>query len=766
MSDYCHSELGVALARELHPLTDLNEINQRLQFSAECISWLPHHHEINLENLRNLRPLFEERQQQVFAFEELQQIAENCRLTGILKAWETELGDYPNLEKRIKRLIPFAWVVERFEQVFSPEGEILDTASPTLAAIRRKQRGMRDQIIKTLSDKFQDARFEKFLQEKIITQRDDRYVIPIKESTIAFVPGIVKGRSSSKASVYIEPQEVVGLNNELILLQEKEKAEIFRILSQFTNDILPLEDSLLRNTAVMQELDFYFAVARLGQILQARVPELSEEPILKLYRARHPLLIMQLRDIRKVIPFDLELGNETSLLVLSGPNTGGKTVTLKSVGLLAMMALSGLPIPVSDGTVIGKFSYFFADIGDEQSLESALSTFSSHISRIKGMLHQADQHSLILIDEIGAATDPEQGSALAQAIIEKLVEKQVRGVVTTHYMALKLFAEQTVGCMNAAMQFDASKHAPTYQFVPGLPGDSFAIEVAASLGLEEELIDRARSLAGQQQVEMTHIIGKMQEQKKELAKLTYQHKLQTRLLEQKVKEYEESLSKQDQVMKETRKKGIVDARDFLTLMQKQLYDELGEIRKLDREERKQKMEEALQKIQMQQQELGEEVKKLSPAKNLGQQFILEVGATVWLEDFDTSAQIVDMNGKDITVDMNGIRFQTTAERVKPFKQKQKEATTSGKTVRTQSMSAKFELKLLGLTFDEARPRIDEFIDEAISASLNKLRIVHGKGTGVLRSKVRQYLQRHKHVKGLQTPPPEAGGDGVTIIELR
>ncbi|MCK4653673.1 MAG: Smr/MutS family protein, partial [Candidatus Cloacimonetes bacterium] len=478
---------------------------------------------------------------------------------------------------------------------------------------------------------------------------------------------------------------------------------------------------------------------------------------MNLINARHPLLLETMDNFDDVIPFNLELGSDFKLLLISGPNTGGKTVTLKSVGLLTLMALSGLPIPANSESSIGIFRDVFADIGDNQSLENALSTFSSHIKNIKEMVKSGDINSLILIDEIGAATDPEQGSALAQAILEKLTERNVLGVITTHYTALKIFAEQHENCINAAMQFDPGKHLPTYQFKLGLPGNSFAIEVASQLGMDEILIDRAKELTGNQNVELTDLLKRMTEEKMELSRQNYQSQLKTALLNKKISEHQNKIEQLEKETKKIRKNSIKEARDFLITLQKELNEEISNIKKLNKEKRKNLLEKSLQKITEINREFTEEEEELLEVKRSPVK-IPKIGQTVWIKEVEMEGEIIEISNNSIKVDMNGIFLTTSKDNLYQVTKAGKKPIKS-KVISVPKKDIKLELKILGYRFDEALPEIEAFIDNAVMNGLSSVRIVHGKGTGALRSKVRQYLKNNKKAVDFFTPPPSAGGDG-------
>jgi len=759
----CQSAPGKELANSLMPLTDRNEIIYRLDLTSEIQELLLRNIRFDFSALSNIKKLLEEIKHEVFNFEEFDQIYKNVSLSNrIIKEFK-DLEDCPLFSQQLEKITDLPVLENEFERIFTPDGEVKDSASTELARIRKRKKQLRKSVISNLNKKIEELSALNLVYDKIVTQRDGRFVIPVKEGTTAQVQGIVHGRSSSRSSIYLEPAEVVNTNNEIDLLTSEEKEEIYRIFRKFTGDILLEKTTILSNIKTLNTFDFYFAVAGVSNRYKAEKPVIIDKPEVNLIEARHPLLIETFNDIKKVIPFSVELGKDYNLLLISGPNTGGKTVTLKTVGLLSMMALSGIPIPARPESEIGIFEHFFADIGDFQSLENSLSTFSSHISNIKKMLENANERSLVVIDEIGAATDPEQGSALAQSILEELVKKQVIGIITTHYTSLKLFAERSENCINAAMQFDPEKHSPTYQFKLGLPGNSFAIEVAAQLGLDQDLITRAKALAGNQNVELTDLLKKMSQQKNELAQHNYQFKLKSSLLGLKVKEYESKISNLKSEEKTIKKKSLREARDFLATLQKDLNQEISSVKKSNKKNTD--LKKTLNRVVQLNHKLRKEEEDLTPI-NLKPVVNPKVGETIWVKDFEDIGEIINIKDELIKVRINEIQYTTGIDNLFQLDKKEAKKETVRARIQVPEKQFNFELKLLGFRFDEARPEIDLLIDNARVNGLLMVRIVHGKGTGVLRKKVRQYLRSHKKVKEFHTPPPEAGGDGVTVVSLK
>ncbi len=760
----CHSDLGREIALSLTPLTNKEEIEYKLSLTSEFQELLKNKISYNFENVSGINELLLDFKHQTYDFYEFKKIKFNVSTANRISKDIKELEDYPLFLEIVKKIKPLYDIENQFSRIFTPEGDVKDNASSALLSIRKRKKNLREKVISNLNIKIRECASRNYMFDEIITQRDGRYVIPVKDSSIPFIPGIVHGRSGSKSSVYIEPEEVVGMNNEIDLMDSEEKEEIFRIFKSYTKDILNCKDKILENTNLLKSLDYYFAAARISNNYNSQKPKIDKHPVINLIQARHPLLIETFDSIEKVIPFDLELGKDYRLLLISGPNTGGKTVTLKTVGLICLMALSGLPIPAEADSRIGIFSGFFADIGDYQSLENSLSTFSSHIKNIKEMIDKGDENSLILIDEIGAATDPEQGSALAQSILEKLVENKVIGVITTHYTALKIFAEQNQSCTNAAMQFDPERHSPTYQFKLGLPGNSFSIEVASQLGLNKNLINRAKNLAGNQNVELTDLLKKITEEKNELSRQNYEYKLKTYLLNQNITEYQKKIESMEKETKKIKKSSIREAREFLATLQKELNLEISNIKKSEKKERKELLDRSFQKIVKMNEQFGKIEDELSPVilKPIEK---TEIGQKVWVKDFDGEGEIVEIKDSLIKVNLNDFIFSTTRDNLYQVTGSSSKKELKKKSITVPSQNVKLELKILGYRFDEALPEIETFIDNACMNELNIIRIVHGKGTGALRNKVRQYLRTNKKVKEFYSPPPALGGDGVTVATL-
>ncbi len=764
ISDQAESNITKKYISTILPLKDKKNIEKKLATYSEFKEFIDEYSAVSCEKLSDLDEVFKHL---IFNFEEFKQIYYSIKMSNEFRNKVEQIKDEENFKKIItisKSITLMIGLERRFTEIFNDEGEVLDNASHKLSSIRKRKKAARNRIFKILKGKFTNPQTEKFIQDKIITQRNNRYVIPVKENSVGFSDGIVHSKSGSKSSVYFEPKEIYGFNNEMNTLADDEKQEIYRIFTEYSAEIISQKNEILENVEVLKIVDYYQAICKYAKKVKANVPEIVDEPNLQLLNARHPLLIIQFNDRNKVIPFDLSIDEKFRILLISGPNTGGKTITLKAIGLLTTMALSGFPIPASSNSKIGIFTSFFADIGDEQSLENSLSTFSSHINRIKKLTTFGNERSLALIDEIGSATDPEQGSALAQAIVEDMVQKNMVGVITTHYTKLKVFAEQNDKCVNASVQFDPMTHNPTYKFNLGIPGNSFAIEIATKLGLNENLIKRAKELTGDLNVELTDLIKKIDEQRKELGKEIYSFQLKNKLLERKISEKDNIIKDLESSKKEILKKSKIKAQEYLLELQQKMNTEIEEIKKTDRIERKRLLKESLKNASTINQSISNDLKKINH-KNFEKIEKPEIGQNVYVNDFDSTGRIIDFGKNWVKVEVNGFHYKTSLDKISPAKaQKEKKGyATNGISIADKSIN--LEIKLLGMTFEEAKPLVDEFIDNALLGGLNKVRIVHGKGTGVLRRKIRQYLRKNNRIVEFYSPPQEAGGDGVTVVSF-
>ncbi|HLS90880.1 MAG TPA: endonuclease MutS2 [Limnochordia bacterium] len=661
------------------------------------------------------------------------------------------LEDFPHIEKEVGRCI-------------DQEGNVVDHASERLAQIRGRLRRLRQRVREHLDALIRSPRMQKFLQEPIITFRGGRYVVPVKQEYRGEVPGIVHDQSASGATLFIEPLGAVELNNQIREAEGEEEQEVERILTALSALVAKAGETLIFTIEIAAELDFIFAKAHLASEWRAVRPELNERGVIRLYQARHPLLQGE------VVPIDVHVGDEFTALVITGPNTGGKTVTLKTIGLFALMAQAGLHLPADPGSEMGVFRHVFADIGDEQSIEQSLSTFSSHMSNIVSILKRADAGSLVLLDELGAGTDPTEGAALAIALLEHLIQRGCRVVATTHYSELKHFAYTHPKARNASVEFDVETLRPTYRLLVGVAGHSNAFAIAARLGLDPKIIARAREEIGQQERRVDEAIRSVEVDRSTAARERREAELlKKRYLElsQKYHEaFERLKASREAVLEEARR----EAKALLARAQREADELLGRLRKAgggpDLEE-----EAARARARFSQwlQEL-EEPEPAPVAEEGVDPKELRAGMMVRIRTFGQVGEVLEVSptGK-VLVQAGPMRVSVDATDLvieRAVKSDQEPAAKSPVQVSLQKATElKSELDLRGLLVSEALDQVDKYIDDAILSGATRVRIIHGKGTGALRDAVRKFLENHPRVSGFRFADPAEGGTGVTVVEF-
>lgn len=669
-------------------------------------------------------------------------------------------GNYPALSEIAQGIIECPKLVTEIERCISNQGEVLDSASPTLARVRRQLAVARDRVLEKLSRLLTSPDAAGYLQEPIITQRGGRYVVPIKAEYRGRMQGIVHDQSASGATLFVEPLAIVDLGNQWREHQLEEQREVERILRELTTLVAAHGTEIQGTVAALARLDLAFAKAQYAFALKASEPALLPDKgkeYLRLIRARHPLLPAD-----TVVPIDVELGGDFSILVITGPNTGGKTVALKTVGLLAVMALCGLQIPAAEGSGTRVFGGIYADIGDEQSIEQSLSTFSSHMGNIIRILAKADEGSLVLLDELGAGTDPTEGSALARAILSQLLQRRIPAMATTHYAELKLYAQATEGVENASVEFDVATLSPTYKLTVGLPGKSNAFAIAKRLGLAQSIIDQAQGFISSEDQEADRLLERVRRSRHELGRAT--SAAQTALSSAREKDREAR-----RLVRETER----ERNDLLAEARAQLEEaneELARIRKVV--ERKGQSKEWLEQAQKSVEKLEVKQKALEPApasakaEAASAREQLAKGDTVWVSSLGQLGQIVDLLDGEAEVQMGLFRAKV------PLLQLEKRPGAVAPAVPTRvhvSLAKKempsTELHLRGQRVEEVLPQLARYLDEAYLSALPFVRIVHGKGTGTLRQVVRKTLAEHPLVASFRPGELNEGGEGVTIAKL-
>lgn len=702
---------------------------------------------------------------------ELLQIGGVLRCARNVKSYVSENDDTTVITPLFDMLTPNKYLEERIFSAILTEEEIADTASPELADIRRHMRIQSAKIKDGLQKVISSPAYSKFLREPIITIRQGRYVVPVKSECKNDVPGLVHDVSATGSTYFVEPMSAVNANNALRELELKEKKEIERILSAFSAEVAGYRDAILDDINLLVRLDVIFAKAKLAFQMRAWAPIMNEKGKVELRNARHPLI-----DQQKVVPISLRLGSDFDTMIITGPNTGGKTVTLKTIGLLTLMAECGLHIPAGDGSCLSTFDAILADIGDEQSIAQSLSTFSSHMRTIVDVVAQCDNRTLVLFDELGAGTDPAEGAALAIALIEFCRKMGSRVVATTHYAELKLYAMRTENVINASCEFSVETLQPTYKLLIGIPGKSNAFAISRKLGLSEDILKEAADLVTQSDKDFEDVLSQLEQQRQqmEFARTEAERlRVETAKIKQQNEEFNLQLQKErEKALEQARREaqGIIEearraanlASEEIKALKKQLSESADTqgINQRQTELRK-NLNDAESKLR------AGQAQKERPVPTRG----ILVGDTVELLKLGTKASVLAIN-KDGTYQLQAGILKMTAkadeiyllEQENPYKQKGGRPAHSGREMKMSAMASEIDLR--GMDSVEAICILDRYLDEAMRSNLSSVRIIHGKGTGVLRAAVQQSLRKNKFIKSFRLGLYGEGEDGVTIAEFR
>lgn len=803
---HCSFSGGADLARSLLPSDDLRTVQDALAQTQEAFLLLEQHSDIHFGGVSDVRPLVEkaERLAGLLPGEMLEIKNTLLRARSLLRSLTRVQQGFPRLADLASVIEPCDHVIAEIARCISDRGEVLSSASSALGQIRGQLRVAQDRLMSTLERYVQSDSLRSYLQEPIVTQRQGRYVVPVRAEYKGYVDGIVHDQSASGATFFVEPIKVVEQNNAVRELELAEEKEIRRILAELTELVSEEGVYIRRNVQVLAELDFTFGKAKYAYQLDATAPQmvafqpqkpplhsrlrevengrLPEEPplhpgsFIDLKRARHPLL-----DPQSVVPIDVQLGQGVKigekvgayLLIITGPNTGGKTVSLKTVGLLAVMAQSGLMLPVDQGSSLSVFSGIYGDIGDEQSIEQSLSTFSSHMTRIISILEEADPQSLVILDELGAGTDPEEGSALAMALLENLRDRGITTLATTHYSELKLYAHNTPGVCNASMEFDVESLSPTYELSIGLPGRSNALTIARRLGLTPVIVDMAEGSVRPDALAADALLDDI----KRARQVAAQAESHARDREQQAVLLETDLRYQLAQMEEVRRRVIAETR---TVMQRELEEAQREIANARRQlarsggESVDSHESFLSKAQevLDRRALAtaakfpERVAAINRAS--ASSAAIEVGDRVWVASLQASGEVTTIHHLSVEaeVQVGNFRLKLPLERLELREKATIETLQHPVQVdRAHSDSPGMELDLRGERVETGLGRLDRYLDDAYLSQLPWVRIIHGKGTGAMRDAVREVLRSHPLVNGHRAGEMNEGGDGVTVAKL-
>ncbi len=699
---------------------------------------------------------------------ELLAAANVLKLTERLKKFLDEhLDENDALSEDRYSLVPNNYLADKILSSFVGEDEVADGASPALREIRRKQSQARNKIKSSLDSLVRSQQTQKYLQENIVTQRNGRYVIPVKAEYRSEIAGLVHDTSSSGATLFIEPMSVVNANNELSELDAKERAEIDRILSALSSEVGDYAETISEDFRTARFFDFCFAKARYAAALRAVRPELNENGVIQAEKARHPLISKD-----KCVPIDIALGDKYSALIVTGPNTGGKTVSLKTTGLLCLMAKSGLFVPCRDEAKIGFFDRVFADIGDEQSIEQSLSTFSAHMANISSILTQITPNSLVLMDELGSGTDPVEGAALAIAIIEQMQATGARIMCTTHYAELKLYALQTPDVENASCEFDVATLKPTYRLIIGIPGKSNAFAIASMLGISEDIINNAKFHLDNESVKVERVLADL-----EISKKTAQFDIERaeHIRQKAADELKKAREEREKILADAEKdaqKSRQKALDMIESARREaqvVTDELDRLRKeKERADFKKNIEATRAATEDRLDKLEEKIETRPKEKKKPLERPLKVGDSVRVYSMNKEGEVLEepKNGK-VMLQIGSVKMRFPLEDleiIKPKQPKQQQTTLDIESRSTRR--AVSELDLRGVTVMEAERMVDEYIDECSLSGLKVVSVIHGKGTGALRAAVQQRLKRNKLVESYRLGTFGEGESGVTIVTLK
>ncbi len=681
-----------------------------------------------------------------------------------------QLELYPLLAEQATLIKPAVELGSQLEKAVDEDGNILDSASPELASIRAKKQNLQNKIRDKLEDYIRSSNYRRYLQEALVTIRSGRYVLPVKQEYRQQLDGVIHDQSASGATLFIEPLPVVRMQNDLVSLQRQEEQEIEKILYRLSGLVSTAEVDLTQNIVLYGELDFIVARGRLSLKINGVEPLLLEtdaSPEIHLVNARHPLLPGER------IPLTVQIDDQVSTLVITGPNTGGKTVALKTIGLLSVMAQSGLHIPAEQGTRLTVFNRIRADIGDEQSIAQSLSTFSGHMKNIIAVLEAAGPCSLVLFDELGAGTDPSEGAALAMAVLSELTAKGVLTVATTHINELKLFAQVQERMQNASMEFDPDTLAPTYRLLQGVPGQSNALYIAEQLGLDQVLLDKARSFLHRSHDQVESVIASLVEDQQRYQRDSRQAAIDRSRAEVFLSE----LEKDRELLKARREDILQQAREEARLLLRstkssaeQLIKELKAIKTEQPAGSDLRFERIRQELGQLRRDVDDSEESDYAEEGLTAEEIA-AGDLVFIPSIKQKGEVLSLAGDEVLVQVGSIKVNLTPRDLRREKgglqkPKKKQATTGGGYSVDKDLAISSSVDLRGLNFDQAQPLVDKLLDNALWAGLNRVDLIHGKGTGKLKEALRSYLHAHPLVGKLRSGNPAEGGEGVTVVDLK
>ena len=781
LAEFCLSSLGTRYVEKMRFSTDFDKIDKWQKQTAEFKHILEQQEPFPASNyIDALQHLPKGKVPGSFySEEELFDIALSLKtIVAALSFLKKRQEDYPVLYDLASNIEVDATLINAIERIVDEKGQIKDNASPELSSIRSQIRKQEVQLRSTVQSILKDAISKGYTEEGVnVALRNGRMVIPVNAASKRQLKGYIQDQSATGQTVFIEPAASIEISNEIKELEYQQRREIIRLLTVLTDAIRPYIDDLKKAYYFLGIIDFVRAKAKLAIQLEANVVYLKNEPMVKWYNARHPLLYLAHSKAGKtVVPLTIAINKEQRILVVSGPNAGGKSVTLKTLGLLQYMFQCGLMVPIGEGSTMGIYKNIFIDIGDEQSIENDLSTYSSHLTNMKHFVIRAEKNTLCLIDEFGTGTEPQIGGAIAESILEELNKANAQGVVTTHYGNLKKFADENEGLVNAAMRFDVNQLEPLYQLEVGKPGSSFALEIAQKIGLPRKILQQAKSKVGYEQIRFEKLLSQLEWDKKQQDERWEKLKTREKQLEKELAEYKH----RSEILENNKKKIINEAKEQAKDL---LKDANQKVEKTIREIKENKAEkEATKKLRQElesfKKNIGEKEKVKEPEETTYEVVPGEINVGDWvrLKGQTAVGKVVDRKGKDLEIIIGNLTSKIKANRLEKVSAKEARKTTretaspsrrSGVDINKKMANFTSNLDIRGHRAEQALPKIDEMMDNALMLGHKDLKIVHGKGDGILRQVVRDHLRRsYKNIKKMADEHADRGGSGVTLVELK
>ncbi|QNL49885.1 endonuclease MutS2 [Olivibacter sp. SDN3] len=767
---HCLSEMGRQMVDKIQPLYHFDQMNKFMRQTHEFKEILLNDSPLPIEHLYPIRHLAEKaRVEGVFLTEEefFHVFLSLRTVFAVISYFNERDGIYPNLEALFEHLPIEKSIVRSIEQVIDVKGKMKSNASPQLTDILSGIAKAEQEARKTIDQVFKSAQRSGWTADGNLTVRDGRLCIPLLAENKRKVKGFIHDESATGQTVFIEPEEVFHLNNKVRDLEFEKRREIIRILTRLTDELRPNIPLLLAYHGLLSKLDFVRAKALFAIELGAEMPQLVKDAALELINARHPLLTLNFkREKQTVVPLNVKIDEVQRVIVVSGPNAGGKSVCMKTIGLLQMMAQAGLLIPADESSTVGVFRQFFADIGDDQSIESDLSTYSAHLSKMKHFTAHANAKTLVLIDEFGTGTDPQFGGPIAEAVLEVLNEKKIRGVITTHYSNLKNFANATEGLENASMLFDNAAMKPLYILEIGKPGSSYAFEIAQKIGLPQAVLHAAKRKIGAQQKRVDTLLVDLEREKKNISDAKRQLETREQRLGKLQRDNEDLRHYLDENKKDILKQAKIEAQEIIKNANKLIENTISQIKasKADKEKTKELRQHLQQTLDSHQ--VAEAKIPTVAAKELKEE--LKMGDWVKIIDSGNVAQVLEVAKDNIILAMGELRSVVKRKRVQKMSNKEvpKAVKRAHSATLTEELAGFYpELDVRGMRTDNALQAIEKHLDKAIMMGYPSLKIIHGKGDGILRKMVRDYLRKYSQVNRMEDEHPDRGGDGITYVYL-